>query len=356
MVSSPFQTYKILAVDDTKEESLRLLQQKIIQQRNHRYQLIILEKLDQLFSIYKTLKPDALILALASQTAAAKHLKRLRQTGLDSQHDVIMLILNEYDLKIAPEIIELGVDNFCYRSQLHQELIARIESTLKQKALIKKLMLANTCLKACNQRLQKITITDDLTKLYNMGYLLKRIHQEFTRAKRYNQSLSVIMIDLDNFKQVNEKYDHLVGSKVIGEIGGLIKKSIRSLDIPARFGGDEYIILLPETSSNGAFILANRICSEIKTNEFASPQGLSLKITASLGVATMDPNSSQYYETPEELIRQADRFLYTAKNSGRSQVINSPGVKDARIKKCEEGNSKTALKPNSQDTKGAKAS
>ena len=152
-----------------------------------------------------------------------------------------------------------------------------------------------------------------------MRYFKRRLNEEFTRAKRYKKNLSLIMLDLDYFKSVNDDHDHLMGSFVLSEIGSLILKAIRNLDIPARYGGDEFIILLPETAEAGAYKLAERVSEKIKSAVFDNGKH-QLNITASIGVGTMNPQNFIKYGEAHDLIREADEYLYEAKESGRARV------------------------------------
>ena len=154
-----------------------------------------------------------------------------------------------------------------------------------------------------------------------MKYFKKRLQQEFIRADRYKKFLSIIMIDLDYFKKVNDCYDHLLGSYVLAETGHLLRHSVRNLDIAARFGGDEYVIMLPETDPEGAWSMAERIRSQLEKKIFDN-QIHRVQITSSVGVSTMGPTDCLPFQDANELIRKADQFLYEAKETGRNQVID----------------------------------
>ena len=153
-----------------------------------------------------------------------------------------------------------------------------------------------------------------------MRYFKKRLQQEFVRAMRYGKDLSVIMLDLDHFKHVNDNCDHLMGSFVLGEVGRLVARSIRSVDVGARFGGDEYVIMLPETGRDGARAMAERVFRAINEMEFNNGS-YSIQISASVGVATMGPGSSEFASSTD-LLTLADRNLYAAKRAGRSMIVD----------------------------------
>ena len=138
------------------------------------------------------------------------------------------------------------LDDFCTKNCTEEEPEMRMHCVSRMRHLVDSLWLANHHLRASNARLEKMSITDDLTKLYNMRFFKTRLQEEFTRASRYTKPLSLIMLDIDHFKEVNDRFDHLTGSAVLHKIGRVIKRSIRKMDIAARFGGDEFVVLLPE--------------------------------------------------------------------------------------------------------------
>jgi len=155
---------------------------------------------------------------------------------------------------------------------------------------------------------------DPLTGLYNRRYLDFRLENEFARAKRYNRNLSLVMIDLDYFKRVNDNYSHLVGDEVLKVIAHLFRENLRGVDLAARYGGEEFVLLLPETPSNGAILVCERIRREVERYNWGAVRP-GLKVTISLGLA-YDVNVAEH----TAMLAQADARLYEAKKNGRNQL------------------------------------
>lgn len=166
------------------------------------------------------------------------------------------------------------------------------------------------------QKMTELALTDDLTKLFNSRYLNRTIEIEIQRSTRYKTSVSLIFMDIDYFKRINDHYGHLIGSKVLVEMGQLLLKSLRSVDIVARYGGDEFVVVLPQTTPNAAALIAERMRKSIEQNTFLKKEGYALKLTASFGVASY-PESAR---SKEELVKIADEAMYKVKHQTRNAV------------------------------------
>jgi diguanylate cyclase (GGDEF)-like protein len=150
-----------------------------------------------------------------------------------------------------------------------------------------------------------------------MRSLYRRLDFELDRARRYNRQVCAIMMDLDHFKRVNDQHDHLFGSHVLAEVGQMIRENIRKVDFAARYGGDEFLIVLTELNLEGAETFANRLRQRIEAATFKNDH-YSMRLTASLGLALVNPNQQDV--DARALVRYADRALYEAKERGRNRV------------------------------------
>jgi len=166
------------------------------------------------------------------------------------------------------------------------------------------------------EKIQELTITDDCTGLYNARHLYKTLETEVYRSSRFGYEFTVLFIDLDHFKQVNDTNGHLVGSKLLAEIGYLIKAQLRLIDYAFRYGGDEFVVLLPQTGKDSALVVARRLRDSLRTSMFCKEEGLNLNVRASMGVATYPHDA----KTPHDIIRQADEMMYLVKNTSRDNI------------------------------------
>ncbi len=171
--------------------------------------------------------------------------------------------------------------------------------------------------RADNARLETLAHTDPLTQLLNRRALTIRLMAELERVRRYNSPLTMLMIDLDHFKLVNDTYGHLAGDEVLRNIATVLQCSLRTVDMVARYGGEEFVIVLPETGEHGAVQFAERVRERIEARDFEISPGRSIKVTVSIGVSLYP---APHVESVDDLFARADSALYRAKEKGRNRV------------------------------------
>jgi len=207
------------------------------------------------------------------------------------------------------EALDSGADDYIIKPFVPLELLARIRTHFRIRDLHAQLLFANG-------RLKELVDTDDLTGLYNMRSLYQRLEFELERGKRFGRDVCVIMMDMDYFKTVNDGHDHLFGSYVLSEVGKIVKANTRNIDIPARYGGDEFLVVLMEVDQRGALLFCERLRKAIESRTFVSGSD-SINLTTSLGFAITIPGENI---PARELVRRADHALYESKHAGRNQT------------------------------------
>jgi diguanylate cyclase (GGDEF)-like protein len=166
------------------------------------------------------------------------------------------------------------------------------------------------------QRAEALSVTDDLTSLYNGRYLAQVLRREVKRAIRHRRPLSLLFIDLDGFKSINDTHGHLFGSRALIEAAELIRGSARETDVGARYGGDEFALVLPDTGGEGAVAVGERVRERIAAFGFLQPYGLHIRLTASVGIATLPDIATSV----ESLIQSADKAMYWVKDHGKNGI------------------------------------
>ena len=205
------------------------------------------------------------------------------------------------------DAIRKGADDFIFKPVRFEELLLRLKRVLRERALAHERM-------QMLKRLQELAITDDLTKLYNSRHFYSQLENEIHRYNRYQRPLSLLMIDVDFFKALNDTCGHLVGDRILNQIAQLIVSCLRHLDTAYRYGGEEFTVILPETPCDSAMRVAERI-NQVVHDEVVDPAS-DKKISVSIGVTQFSSG-----ETINEFIRRADQAMYMAKEAGRNRTV-----------------------------------
>ncbi|MFH1674580.1 MAG: diguanylate cyclase [Pseudomonadota bacterium] len=254
-------------------------------------------------------KPDLILLDVIMPGMDGYEVCKLLKAG-EETHDIPVIMLTSKG-ETADKIkgLNLGAVDYVTKPFDEGELVARVNTQLRVKEL-------HEALQEKNRQLQELANKDGLTSLYNHRYLQEQLLKEMERSKRYNLTLSFILIDIDHFKHVNDTYGHQTGDVILKTLGELLFKIVRESDIAARYGGEEFALILPHTNFTTARETAERLRTTVESYDFEVDND-HLQITISLGIASF-PHET--IETSKDLVESADKALYMAKKNGRNRV------------------------------------
>lgn len=222
----------------------------------------------------------------------------------------ILLVVDEHDRARLARGLDMGVNDYLTRPIDRQELCARVKTQIRRKRYA-------DSLRVSVQQTMEMAITDGLTGLYNRRFMTTHLEQTLEQAHAQGRSLALLIADMDHFKSVNDTYGHDAGDAVLKELANRMRGSVRGVDLVCRFGGEEFVVILPDTELDTAGVVAERIRNRVAAEPFRLPDGQMLERTVSVGIGALQMPG----DTVETILKRADAALYDAKASGRNRVV-----------------------------------
>ncbi|HRW29399.1 MAG: PleD family two-component system response regulator [Alphaproteobacteria bacterium] len=253
---------------------------------------------------------DLFIISLSLREADGLRLcSSLRSTEV-TRHTPILVLIDDGDNKNLIQAMELGVTDYVTRPIDGNELVARVKSQIRHKRYA-------DYLRGKMKKNMEMAVTDAVTNLYNRHFLDTHLENIFSAANEKQTNVSLLMLDIDHFKKINDTYGHASGDEVLEEFSKRISSNIRSIDLAARYGGEEFVVVMPETDAGFALFIAERLRKTISDEPFRiSGSDQPITVTVSIGVSIV----SESCNTKEKLFAEADKGLYKAKETGRNKV------------------------------------
>ncbi|MCP4130652.1 MAG: diguanylate cyclase [bacterium] len=298
----------ILLVDDIPD-NIQVLHQIL---RSQGYSFAIATNWNETYHLVNNQIPDLILLDIMLPGIDGFEIcKRLKQNEKTVDVPIIFLTAKT-ELEDKIKAFELGAVDYVTKPFNDIEVIARVRTHIQLRKSQKALLKCNDKLEDEKRMLQTMAITDWLTKIYNRMYIFERLNEEITKTRRYSRTFAVIMVDIDHFKVINDTYGHQVGDMVLITVSDTIKANLREYDLLGRYGGEEFLCILPETTIENAAHIAERIRKEISHLEWGSD---TMTVTISAGLTEYRSGEKDF-----ELIKRVDDLLYTAKENGRNRI------------------------------------
>ncbi len=311
---------RVLVVEDSRVQAQRLAEVLA----DEGYQVQIAGDAGEAIRCVRSEPPDLVLLDMILPDMNGLEVLRIIKSRSEEEFVPVILLSVKADLDSRVAGLRMGADDFLAKPFAEAEVRARAGAMLRIKSL-------QDQLRAAKRECERLSVTDGLTGLYNHRHFEERLREEFSRCKRYGAALSLIMLDLDHFKAVNDAHGHPFGDRVLRETAELISTSIRDHDVCARYGGEEFAIVLPNTNLQGAAAVAERFLTRMRGKTYHTTESETggeaagapavLRVTASVGVASYPTSDAA---SAERLIKLADEALYRAKGEGRNTIRVAP--------------------------------
>lgn len=299
---------RILVIDDQIDQA-----QKLRTNLGPQFQVSIEGDPDVAMTRVRSAVFDLVIINMAIEAIDPLRLCSSIRSFEETRLTPILTIVRQGDTRKLVRALDIGVNDYLSRPVDRNELTARVATQIRRKRYIDHL-------RSSFQQSLEMAVTDELTGLYNRRYLASHLSAMFDRAFWTGRPLSVMVLDLDHFKSVNDTHGHDVGDCVIREFAERVRNSVRGVDLACRYGGEEFLVAMPDTEKESARIVAERLRLEVAAHRLVINGGRDdLNVTVSIGIASTEDGPKD--DSPQKLIKRADEALYIAKSSGRNRVV-----------------------------------
>jgi two-component system, cell cycle response regulator len=303
----PGDTPLILVVDDNPD-NLEIISTRL---RFRGYEVVLAERGEEAIAKVQETDPDLILLDIMMPDMDGYEVARRIRALDDIPYIPIIVVTARDSTEDKVTGLDAGADDYLTKPINFPELEARVRSMLRIKRL-------QDQLEEKNRELEQLSISDGLTGLFNHRHLHELLQEEYERSRRTEEPMSVVMLDLDRFKEVNDTHGHQAGDRVLQELSAILRESAREIDKLGRYGGEEFMAILPETDTDAAITFAERVREMVEKQRFEIQADEPLHMTISAGVATYPGDEA---DSPRRLVHYADQALYSAKKNGRNRVV-----------------------------------
>jgi diguanylate cyclase (GGDEF)-like protein len=323
LVTDPSSVLRVLVVDDSRPDRV-LIRNALVRAATGSYEIMECDNAAEAQALVLQHRPDAIILDY--RLPGEDGVSCLERLASQIEGVAFLIMTGQGDERTAVRAMKAGAADYLLKDQVLRDP-ARIEHAVRSAIhtqrlerenarLLETLRERNLELERLNQKLWRLSHTDELTGFFNRRYITARLEEEISRCARYSTSLSVVFIDLDHFKQINDQFNHQGGDQALQAVADFFRRNLRDTDLVGRFGGEEFLLILTNTDAVGAELFCNRLRDRLQAQSIQIADSV-IYLTASFGVAGFGPDR----DTTEKLIRAADLNLFRAKAQGRNCVV-----------------------------------